>query len=139
MLKRTKNRITMKMHLYSLKVFAPFCLALALALPHAQAQLKTPSADADPRSNIKYDLEVINDSSGTYLLNGSRKELPTLGRAIDILRRLHPELTFALSPDLGDVKLGELKLRASDVDQTLEALRLASGNRFVFAAPSRVP
>ncbi len=126
----------MKIHALSLRSLAAVCLALALPLSQASAQKRTQPTTTSEHTD---DLEVINDSSGTYLLNGERKELPTLGHAIDILRRLHPELTFALSPGLGDVKLGELKLRANDVDQTLEALRLASGNRFVFAAPSHVP
>lgn len=121
----------MKPKLRLLKALAPVCFALALAIPQAQAQSKSQHADVEPQ--IKYDLEV---TAGGALIDNGRPIAPTLGNAIDILRRLHPELTFALSPGLGDVKLAELKLHANDVDQTLEALRLATGNRFDFAAPA---
>jgi len=127
----------MKSHLYSLKSLATICLALALPLPQASAQKRTQPAATQPSG--LYQLEVIIDDSGGHLFHDGKETSATLGHAIDILRLQHQELTFALSPGLGDVKLSELKLQANDVDQALEALRLSCGNRFVFAAPSHMP
>ena len=125
------HSINMKSHLYSLKPIAAVCIALALSLSSATAQKGTP-----PATTQHYALEVTAEG---FLIHDGKETSPTLGHAIDILRQQHPELTFALSPGLSEVRLSELKLRADDVDQTLEALRLACGNRFVFAAPSHMP
>jgi hypothetical protein len=129
--------MNMKSHLYSLKSLAAVCLALALPLSQASAQKRSQPATTQPSGN--YQLEVTIDSAGGHLFHDGKETPATLGNAIDVLRQQHPELTFALSPGLSDVKLSELKLQANDVDQTLEALRLSCGNRFVFAAPSHMP
>lgn len=56
----------------------------------------------------------------------------TLGNVIDVLRDMHTDANIAMSPQLGRIQIADLKLRATSLEEELEALRVASGNRFVW-------
>ena len=59
----------------------------------------------------------------------------TLVNIIDVLRDLHAEANLAMAPELANVKIANLKLRATSLDEELEGLRVASGERFVWTRP----
>jgi hypothetical protein len=63
----------------------------------------------------------------------------SLANIIDVLRDLHPEANVVMSPELANIQIADLKLRATSLDEELEALRVASGNRFVWTKPGVVP
>ena len=122
----------MKMPFLSLKVVAPLCLALASGLLPANAQQKPATVVADARH---YDLEVVGPASGRFLVHKGNKLPATVGNAVDILRELQPEVSFALAPGVAEIELINLKLFANSVNDALEGLAVASGNRFVFLPP----
>ena len=95
----------------------------------AQAKQKADTATAS------YEIEIKN---GLLVWNGTKRqhnasELPAnLPYVIDLLRVQHPEDNFVLSPAVVDVQVPDLKLRNANVNEKLEAIRIASGKQFVF-------
>jgi len=61
----------------------------------------------------------------------------TLGRVIDALREQYPEANIVMSPGLAKVKVGDLKLRAGRLTEELEAVRVASGEKFDLQTPAQ--
>ncbi len=59
----------------------------------------------------------------------------TLGNVIDALRDQYPEANIVMSPGLAKVKVGDLKLRAGRLTEELEAVRVASGEKFDLQTP----
>jgi hypothetical protein len=51
---------------------------------------------------------------------------------VDLLRERHDGANIVLSPGLPRIRIMNLKLRATSLQQELEALRVASGNKFVW-------
>jgi hypothetical protein len=58
-----------------------------------------------------------------------------LGNVIDALRDEYPEANIVMSPGLAKVKVGDLKLRAGRLTEELEAVRVASGEKFDLQTP----
>jgi hypothetical protein len=67
--------------------------------------------------------------------SGDITSVATLISVVDLLRDMHPEANIAMSPELANVKIADLKLRATSLDDELEALRVASGERFIWTRP----
>jgi hypothetical protein len=67
---------------------------------------------------------------------GEITSVATLISVVDFLRDMHPEANIAMSPELANVKIADLKLRAASLDDELEALRVASGERFIWTRPA---
>src|SRR5439155_11946172 len=63
----------------------------------------------------------------------------TLANIIDVLRDLHADANIAMSPELANVQIADLKLRATSLDEELEAIRVASGNQFIWTKPGAPP
>jgi uncharacterized coiled-coil protein SlyX len=130
----------MKTQIMFRRVLTVLGLAAALALPPAPVRAQTndtPQTGRDPRraapaqpaAPAPYDLEIAN---GTFLSGGQPQEQALFRRAIQILRDKHPEANIAMSPKLGDILIRDLKLRASGLDEEMEALRVASEDQFVW-------
>jgi hypothetical protein len=56
----------------------------------------------------------------------------TLRNIVDVLRDLHSDVNIAMAPGLERVRINDLKLRTTALEQELDALRIASGNKFVW-------
>jgi hypothetical protein len=108
-------------------------LAVCLATATAAAQDKpgpaqTPPTTQEPATGTRYALEI---ASGNMAIKG--QQVPaTLARIADVLRDLYPEVNIVLAPEVGKVQVLDLKLRAPDLPEALEALRVASGDAFVW-------
>jgi len=74
----------------------------------------------------RYDLEVVD---GKLFRDGKILEA-SLGNAVDVLRERYPDANIVLSPGLAKLKVSDLKLRAGRLEDELEALRIASGEKF---------
>jgi hypothetical protein len=75
-----------------------------------------------------YELEIAN---GEILSDGEQKEA-TLENVLDVLRNWHEDVNIVVASEVPKVKVGNLKLRAANIEQELEALRVACGQRFVW-------
>ena len=116
---------------------ATLCLAALLSLPASialaqQASVRAaakqpPAAAGDP----VYDIEITD---GILVYKG--KKLPaTLPHLIDLLRERHNGANIVVSPVISsDLRIDNLKLRATTLEQELEALRIASGGQFIWAS-----
>ena len=94
----------------------------------------------------EYTLEIVNGklslaqpkAQGTLNkrpATGEGASVATLINIVDLLRDLHAEANIAMSPELANVKIADLKLRATSLDDELEALRVASGDKFIWMKP----
>jgi hypothetical protein len=91
--------------------------------PASTAQNRHPSPASGP-----YALEIVE---GTIVHKGAK--LPaTLGQVVDALRELYPNVNIVASPEVTDLMVADLKLRSTEIEETLEAVRIASGERFIW-------
>lgn len=63
----------------------------------------------------------------------------TLGHVVDALRELYDGANIVASPEVMDLRLADLKLRWAGLQETLEALRVASGERFLWRRNDEAP
>lgn len=68
-------------------------------------------------------------------LHRSKKLEPTLGNVVDALRERYTDANIALAPGLAELRISDLKLRAGQLSDELEAIRVASGSKFEWVAP----
>src|SRR5258706_11054377 len=115
--------------------------ALALLPPNARPEDKPPStadttvaqASKQPpkvyAAQTKYDLEIVN---GEVIQKGPKKErvLATLATVVDVLRERYADANLVISPGLASLPIGDLKLRARNLPEELEAIRVAGGAKF---------
>jgi hypothetical protein len=102
-------------------------LAGAIAAPLTEpAQVRKP--EAGPSG---FDLQI----SGGQFIRAGTNALATLGNVIDALREQYTEANIVLSPGLGKLIVGDLKLRAGHLAEELEAVRVASGEKFEIRFP----
>ncbi|HSU56856.1 MAG TPA: hypothetical protein VLT36_22545 [Candidatus Dormibacteraeota bacterium] len=80
-----------------------------------------------------FDLQVVE---GQLVLRTGNVDA-TLGRVIDALREQYPEANIVMSPGLAKVKVGDLKLRGGRLTEELEAVRVASGEKFDLQTPAQ--
>lgn len=91
---------------------------------------KEQAAKPDPGG---FDL-IISDGMITW--NGMKVKIePTLGHVVDTLRERYAEANIAISPGLSELRVGDLKLRARNLPEELEAIRVASGSQFEWLGP----
>ena len=114
-----------------------FSLYVALLLVTSQMGVRAQSsgtstaglpAAAEAPVDARWDLNIMNGS----LRRQDGKTVPaTLGNVIDYLRDLFPA-NIVLAPGVGQVKVGDLKLASFQWEPALDALKVASGNAFVW-------
>lgn len=94
---------------------------------------RSPEAPAATTENkpAGYDLQIVG---GQLIRPGGQVEA-TLPNVVDALREQHPEANIVLSPGLARVKVGDLKLRATRIEEELEAVGVASGDKFEVHTP----
>jgi hypothetical protein len=123
----------MKNHIAFCRFFSPLAVLAAACViggsasgqgtpPPFQPQ---PKKEASPETQ-RYLLEIVN---GELQPGGSPA---TLARIVDVLLGVYPNETIVLAPGLGQVQVRDLKLRNTDLPETLDALRVASGDAFVW-------
>lgn len=112
--------------------------ALVLAAPPVFGQAATRNKDAEQAAKQKLETSAASHSlfeieiaDGEFTLKG-RKVDATLPNVIELLRERHAGANIVLSPGLPRIKIANLKLRATSIEQELEALRVASGNKFMW-------
>jgi hypothetical protein len=123
----------MKKHNSLRPFFTAVSLAAALAwLPQSLiAENKPPLPVESAKSG--YDLEITDGQ----LLNAPKGlgAEATLGNVVDALRDRYTTANLVLSPGLAKVKISDLKLRAGNLHDELEAIRVASGLKFEWLGP----
>lgn len=138
----------MKTHIMFRRSLTALAFAAALAVPPGPAQAQTNDApkprqaeasSASIRGNQYYDLEIENGRLAGNVDEQLRNYAPDLGVIVKILRSKHPEANIAMSPELSDVMISDLKLHAASVGEELEAVRIASGGKFTWKATQMSP
>src|SRR5262249_28890699 len=80
---------------------------------------------------VSYDLEISN---GTLVLEGKKTEA-TLANVVEVLRARYQQANIVIAPGLAQLKISDLKLRAGQLVDELEAVRVASGEKFEVIGP----
>lgn len=119
--------------------------ALGLAIPCAnagaaatqppQATTADPSRSDSSREIQPYDLEIAN---GTIVNEGSpRKKMTeaTLANVLEVLREKYQGANIVCAPEIGKLRISDLRLRAGSIWEHLEAVRVASGGAFQWSGP----
>lgn len=110
-----------------------FLLLLITSQPSARAQstgtsTPAPAARAEASADARWDLNIVKG----LLRRQDGKTVPaSMGNIIDYLRELFPA-NIVLAPGVGQVNVGDLKLKSIQWEPALDALRVASGNAFVW-------
>lgn len=138
------NNSNMKTRLLSIPIAA---LGLALAAFFGPSTL---SAEEKPHgtavrqeiaaNDARYDIEISN---GKLLLDNLKDKIDlrakwgasssvdaTLLNIVEVLRELHTNANITIAPGLEKLRIGDLKLRSSRLDNELQAVQLASGLKF---------
>ena len=79
-----------------------------------------------------YDLEIKDGQ----LVRATGKVEATLANVVDALRDRYTDANIVVSPGLGNLKIADLKLRAGRLGEQLQAVRVASGEKFEVQGPS---
>ncbi len=95
-----------------------------------QKVLSPPSATTDTKA-AGYDLEI---EEGQLIRPGGRVGA-TLATVVDSLRDRYAEANIIIAPGLEKLKVADLKLRAGRLGEELEAVRVASGDKFEVQGP----
>ena len=116
----------------STRLAAALCVALFLA---GNLGLAQPASKPAAQRSSPYLLEI---EGGWLLQSTGDKREATLENVVELLRELELSRSGApanivLSPDLPKIKIANLKLAATTLTQELEALRVASGERFAWS------
>lgn len=96
--------------------------------------LQTPAAApvAKPTGSEPQTLQIV----GGELILPQGKVTATLPNVVDALRDQYPGANIVLSPGLAKLRVGDLKLRAGRLLDELEAVRIASGEKFEVQPPN---
>lgn len=94
----------------------------------------TQAAAAEPKG---YDLQIYN---GMLQAKGAPSESgagvkANLKNVVNRLRETYSEANIMMPPSLGDLPIGDLKLRSSSLWEELEAIRVASNDKFEWRGP----
>jgi hypothetical protein len=89
---------------------------------------------------------AVNDGYNLVIIDGLLRwrekpaEPATIKTVVAMLGSRYQEANIVYAPELANVGIPDLKLRAHDLPETLEALRVASGNKFDWFGPgSAIP
>ncbi len=126
--------VTTEKHFAMKKSITPQLVGLVLSLAATLVWVpQTARAENTPQPTAQttptgYDLE-IKDGQLVSLGNGRGREA-TLGNVVDALRDRYTKANLVLAPGLAKIKIADLKLRAGNLAEELEAIRVASGLKF---------
>jgi hypothetical protein len=121
-----KNAVSLR---HRSRMVLPLAGALMLLGFTGWAQEKAPGAPK-ATAGSQYALEIEN---GAIIQPPSLSgKPPTLKYILNVLRDKYPNANIVMSPGLADVSIADLKLRAISLPEELEALRVASGNKFAW-------
>lgn len=103
-----------------------FVAALAWPPRTVLAENKSPLPPGPARTG--YELEIKDG----HLANSGNESGPeaTLGNVVDALRDRYTKANLVVAPGLAKLKISDLKLRAGNLAEELEAVRVASGLKF---------
>jgi len=149
MLESNLNEIRPPMKSPRISALAVLGLGLALASLALAQNAPTPAPPAAPlppgyeAAGPKYDIEIVNGllkpnpALSKHSVNPSGVPA-TLTTVVEVLRKLNEGANIVLAPNLTEINIGDLKIRGLDLESQLEALRVASGDRFLWmrGAPS---
>jgi len=93
-----------------------------------QVLTTTPASVADS-SPQTYDLEIAHGVLLQPREPGKKLEA-TVGNVVDALRERYPDANIVLTPGLAKLEVSDLKLRAAHLDEELQAIEVASGDKF---------
>ncbi len=123
-------------------------LALAGTVAFAQTAGRNPESTArrdrapadsqrnePPTAGSLFEIEITD---GTFVWKGKKVEA-VLENVVDLLRERHNGANIVLSPRLPRIRIANLRLRATNLEQELEALRVASGNKFMWSPGNNAP
>lgn len=122
----------------SLLTMIVFVGSLVMTAPGAPSQGKAPALEptATPGELPRgYNFQI---AEGKLMIEGAGsgdKREATLGNVVDVLRDFYTSANIVLSPGLAKLKIADLKLRSICLANDLEAVRVASGNRFEWSGP----
>lgn len=121
------------MKLNSLKLPIWLCILMAGAVLGPATPALNAADNVEPATTkpAGYDLEISN---GLLIQNDKRSEA-TLANVADVLRARYQHANIVLSPGLAQLQISDLKLRAGQLLDELEAIRAASGERFNIQGP----
>ncbi len=91
-----------------------------------------------PRSETPhYDLDIengvlkISPAFASHFQNATGITA-TLANVVEMLRLMHDSANIVLSPSVGDITISDLKLKGVNLEDELDALRVASGDQFIW-------
>ena len=128
------------------RAFTALAFAALLALSAAPAAAQSNGApkaqikDAAPGATqasapVRYEIEIEHGDLRTDSKTLRPHNMATLDNIVKLLREEHPEANIVMAPELADVRVEDLKLHeASYLREDLEALRVASGDKFIWKA-----
>jgi hypothetical protein len=129
---------SMKTHIMFRRALTALAFAAVLALTIGSAQGQTngapqPKSQSTAPVQAQYDLVIENG-----VMRMPRRDDPnategaSLENIVTVLRQKHPEANIAIAPEIRQEVLPDLKIRAANLDEEFEFLRVASGDKFVF-------
>ena len=124
-------------HAFAMKPPTSLLLSAAILLTNSGI---ANAADSKPQpvqgaSQRHWELQIVD---GILLKQDGTGSSATLRNVTDYLVELYPA-NVVLAPTLGDIEVGNLKLAGFKWESALEALRIASGNQFVWSVQASAP
>jgi len=124
-----KNRVLPQSFVTAATLLAAFIICAPL-VPAADKPAPA-AADSEPAG---YALEIENGKLVRNSGDGRNREA-TLDNVLDVLRDNYTHANIVMAPGLAKVKIADLKLRALQLPEELEAVRVASGYKFEWHGP----
>jgi hypothetical protein len=108
-------------------------LAACLVCSNAYGQANPPPPEPQSgKQNAPRSSNYVLEIGDGILLTGGKKGPAKLSGIVDVLRDEYQDVNIVLAPELGEVIIQDLKLRAAEMPEILEALRVASGEVFMW-------
>jgi hypothetical protein len=113
---------------FSARNLMTLCACLVLGLSSTSLAQQATTSVGRPAETEGFDIAIID---GTFMYRGKETEA-TLENVLDVLRQRHPDANIVVAPEVPPILIKNLKIRATDLPMELEALRVASGDRFTW-------
>src|SRR5512133_1939876 len=107
----------------------------SLTLPATRSDAAQSSSGSPPAaSGSGYILNIIDGKFAD-----AKGDTATLSKIADVLRERHEGVDIVMAPEIGKLRVNDLKLRSANLPETLEALRVASGYAFLWRQGGAAP